>query len=55
MMNTGRKEQQENVNFLKSVSIFRDLSQELLEKISDLLIRVGALDEFIVKFIRDSF
>ncbi|XP_063703177.1 cGMP-dependent protein kinase 1-like [Culicoides brevitarsis] len=39
MMSTGRKEQQENVNFLKSVPIFSDLPMELLEKISDLLIR----------------
>lgn len=40
MMSTGRKEQLENVNFLGSVGIFKDLPVELLGKISDLLIRV---------------
>lgn len=41
MMSTGRKEQLENVNFLRSVNIFKDLPVELLGKISDLLIRVS--------------
>ncbi|XP_055682504.1 cGMP-dependent protein kinase 1 isoform X1 [Lutzomyia longipalpis] len=39
MIETGRKEQDDNMRFLSSVSIFRDISKPILYKISDLLRR----------------
>ncbi|XP_059616842.1 cGMP-dependent protein kinase 1 isoform X2 [Phlebotomus argentipes] len=39
MIETGRKEQDDNMRFLSSVSIFRDTSKPILHKISDLLRR----------------
>ncbi|GAB0094504.1 cGMP-dependent protein kinase [Sergentomyia squamirostris] len=39
MIETGRKEQDDNIRFLSSVSIFRDISKPILYKIADLLRR----------------
>ena len=41
MMKSGRKEREENVKFLSTVSILKDLEIEKLNKISDLLKRVS--------------
>lgn len=40
MMKSGRKEREENVRFLSTVSVLKDLEIEKLHKISDLLKRV---------------
>lgn len=39
MMRCGRREREENVKFLSSVSVLKDLSPVVLNKISDLLKR----------------
>lgn len=39
MMSTGRREREENIKFLSSVSVLKDLPLEVLNKISDLLKR----------------
>jgi hypothetical protein len=43
MMKSGRKEREENVKFLSTVSILKDLESEKLNKISDLLKRVNTI------------
>jgi cGMP-dependent protein kinase len=49
MMKSGRKEREENVKFLSTVSILKDLESEKLNKISDLLKRVRFFDLFLVQ------
>ena len=39
MMSSGRREREENIKFLSSVSVLKDLPLEVLNKISDLLKR----------------
>jgi len=41
MMKTGRQEREENVKFLKSVDILKNLPDDIMNKIADLLKRVN--------------
>ncbi len=46
MMDSGRKEREENIRFLEKVSVLKELPLALLKQIADLLKRVSTINNF---------